>query len=277
MISEVWQSITGYIKDRAVSPLTGAFALSWLAWNHRLLVALFSSMPIPKRFGYIDEVLYPHWEQVLLTGFLFPLASAFAYLLWYHKPALWFYEKKLKQRGELLDKRNEVEKKRLLTVEEVERIRERHFNEIGRLDRRLHEAQQRTQVLEDSAASSGKRISELEGRILEFEASGSPLPQGVLARDEAIKKLIFNRPWVLHFNPRAGGRKEISFGASGEIISGRNDNENTWTVSAGRLLLNSANGHAHSAFVFDANSRAFMMIDEESPRAMVKGQFISSP
>lgn len=274
MISEVWQSITDYLKDKAVSPLTGAFCLSWLAWNYRLPVALFSDLPIPKRFGYIDYILYPGWEDILLRGFLLPAVSAMIYLIWYHKPAMWFYEKKLTQRRELLEKRNQVEKTRLLTEEEAERIRTRHEREVGRLETRLREATQRNQVLEEAATSTGDRVVKLEERVTEFEAAERGLPRGNDQRDEAIRKLLLNQAWVLHFNPKNGGRKVVVFGREGGLVEGGNQNEHSWSVRSGLLHFANDSGEIFSVFAFDANQRAFLMLDDESPKA-IKGQVLA--
>ncbi|MBA3929013.1 MAG: hypothetical protein C0521_05410 [Xanthomonas sp.] len=232
-------------------------------------------MPLPKRFGYIDEILYPHWENVLLQGILFPLVSTVVYLLWYHKPALWFYGKKLDQRKELLDKRNEVEKAQLLSIDEADRLRARHARELARLESKFKDASDRNQVLEDAAAASANQLIRLQEKVNDLVASDFPVPRGNTERNEALRGMLMGRLWTLYFNPNSGGRKKMLFGRDGELLEGGNQNENRWSTTDGVLRFHDQNGNLFSSFGYDANRRTFIMIDEESPKA-IKGQFMSS-
>lgn len=272
MVSEIWQSISEYIRDKAVSPLTGAFLMSWLAWNHRLPIALFSSMPLPQRFGYIDEILYPCWEDVVFKGIVFPLVFATFYLLWYHKPALAIYRVRLRQRQELLDARNAVEKKRLLSLEEADRLRARHQRELDHAQRLAKEVEERNTVLEDAAIVTAKKIEQLEMRLTELQAGGLPAEDPL--RNVAIERLLLGRSWRLHFNPQAGKTKQVVFAQEGQLTLGRNDNEHSWRVHEGKLTFVASDGMDYSTFVYDITRNVFMMIDDESPKAL-KGQFLT--
>ena len=86
-MQDIFISIKAYLYERAASPLTGAFAVSWVVWNYRFFVVLFSdglSTPSSK-FAAIDQLFdvdkLPFGEHLwpcigpFVHGLLMPAAS----------------------------------------------------------------------------------------------------------------------------------------------------------------------------------------------------------
>ncbi len=273
-MAEIWDSITSYFKDKAASPLTGALLVSWFAWNHRVVFTLFSSTPIHERFAYIDEILYPTWVEIACYGVFLPILSATAYLLFYHKPALWIYGKVLDQRNALRVEKNRADGARLITIEERDRLNEKHAKQSERAALKLNQSESQVSSLEERVASLSKELQWSEQALNRLKASDVSLNPTSNNKNIALKSILFDTGWKLFFNPESGGNKTISFGAEGDIVEGRNDNEHTWKVSNGRLQIFNATGSLFSTFVYDVNKPSFVMLDGESKLAN-KGQFIS--
>lgn len=116
-----FDSFRQQLGDRMSSPIFGSFIIAWICWNHRYLILLFSSVPIPTRFDLINT-LYPDARSLLLSVAILPVASSGAYLYLYpliSKPILVYWDKR---QTELKTLRDEAQKKTLLTKEESQRI-----------------------------------------------------------------------------------------------------------------------------------------------------------
>lgn len=121
MLTELRKSIGYIIYERTTSPLWGAFIFSWLICNWKIVFTVFvvseSKLPINK-IDYITAnfinwkplALYPFISMVILVT-VFPLLSNGAY---------WITIIYSKWR---IDKKNTVEKKQLLSIEQSIAIR----------------------------------------------------------------------------------------------------------------------------------------------------------
>ena len=115
MTEDIKKSINSVIYERARSPLFGTFALSWLFWNWRIFyITIFvSEKAIPNKLDFIHKYLY-NFPRL----FLYPLISTIVILTllqfvnngayWLN---LWFKQWRV-------DKRNIIERKQLLTIEQ---------------------------------------------------------------------------------------------------------------------------------------------------------------
>ncbi|MDB5286188.1 MAG: hypothetical protein JWR05_1137 [Mucilaginibacter sp.] len=121
MLSELKKSVNYIIYERTTSPFWGAFIFSWLICNWKIVFIIFvinEDKLFLNKIEYISNnfidwkpiVLYPFISTVILIT-IFPLLSNGAY---------WMTIIYAKWR---LDKRNEVEKKQLLTIEQSIAIR----------------------------------------------------------------------------------------------------------------------------------------------------------
>lgn len=110
--------------SRMRSPLVGAFVLSWIVWNHRVLFVLFSDMKVGKKFDFIDMDLYSSSADFWLMNALWPFLSAVGYIFavplltrWVHRWNL--YRRRLSHEDEVRSEGLQV-----LPLAEGKRLRE---------------------------------------------------------------------------------------------------------------------------------------------------------
>lgn len=166
MFEDLVKAVQQHVADRLVSPLFGAFAVSWGLWNYKFIVILLSEEPVRRSFEMIDTLAYPHSWSFVVIGLVFPLLTALAYIFLYPYPAKFVYEFTRARQKELLDIKRKIEDETPLTVEESRRLRmelvraeqsfyeqlEKKDQEIGRLRGQL-----------DSLLSSQAQIQEERG------------------------------------------------------------------------------------------------------------------
>lgn len=122
MLDDLTKEIKAQLYERVKSPLFGAFAFSWVAWNYRGLLAAISDMPFKDRMGYLDG-LYPtgpDWLWHCLGG---PLLTAVGLLLVYPWPARWIYSYWANQQKELKKVQQRIEDEMPITQEEANALR----------------------------------------------------------------------------------------------------------------------------------------------------------
>jgi hypothetical protein len=78
-LKEIWASIRLNMLDRLGNPLAGAFCLSWLVWNFRLVLVTLGSGEWRPKIDYIDKVLMVSWTDWLVHGYAIPLGIS---LVW---------------------------------------------------------------------------------------------------------------------------------------------------------------------------------------------------
>jgi hypothetical protein len=79
-IRDLSEGVKAEFLSRMRSPLVGAFVLSWMVWNHRVLFVLFSDMKVGKKFDFIDIDLYPSLADFWIMNALWPSLSAIGYI-----------------------------------------------------------------------------------------------------------------------------------------------------------------------------------------------------
>lgn len=79
-IRDLGAGVKAEFLSRLRSPLVGAFVISWLLWNHRVLFVLFSDMKVGKRFDFIDTDLFSSSADFWLWNTVWPLLSAVGYI-----------------------------------------------------------------------------------------------------------------------------------------------------------------------------------------------------
>jgi hypothetical protein len=90
MLSELSNSIKASLYERAISPLSGVFFISWVVINWRLLSVLFlSNQDIVSRISFIDSSYvnsYPNfWEPIWISVVIavcYPFIGIIPYFLW---------------------------------------------------------------------------------------------------------------------------------------------------------------------------------------------------
>jgi len=75
-----------------------------------------------------------------------------------------------------------------------------------------------------------------------------------------LAELLLNNRYRLYFNPAVPGNaksKIMAFGKGGQILEGRNRNENSWRITGEFLELVDSEGAVHSRFYYSANNQSF--------------------
>lgn len=156
--SDTLKSIQAQLNERISSPLSGSFIISWLLWNHRIIVVLFSDKNVEAKFNYIDNVLLG--DGVLWTFgyvFFFPFLIALAYIYVYPYPALWVFEFHRKMKIKLSNAKKKIDNDRLITSEE-------HFELKLNMDSIDDEYEERLSIKDD-------QIKKMEFKIVRLIAN----------------------------------------------------------------------------------------------------------
>lgn len=173
------KSIKAHLYDRSVSPLFGAFLISWAIWNYRIIFVLLSSEIIPYKFNYIGEyyssVIYFFGVSISkfwLTGIAAPLLSALMYIYLYSFFALPVYKFSLSRQKKLADTKNEIEGAALLTLEKSRKIiRDAKKMQIS-YGEKLHQAEDEIEALQ-------KIVVELNLEVIKLSNEGNSLDKKV--------------------------------------------------------------------------------------------------
>lgn len=213
-MKDILSSLRLQIYERLSSPLFGSFVIAWICWNHRLLSVLFSSLPVSERFQFIDSVLlrttWGAWSQC----FVYPAASALAFIFIYPYPSKWILGFWLRRQNESKELRDKIDGETLLTRDESQAIKKKaleanlkHEETIRQLRDELETAKElarsATSTKEVTTKSttgetaqelrhSQQIIAELQGEIAALRntsAKGDELEKGP---HEVIRKLAEN-------------------------------------------------------------------------------------
>lgn len=277
MLEESNRSVLEYLRDRTTSPLLGAFLISWIIWNYKLVLTLLSYIPLYEKIGYIEGTLYADWIHNSLYLFLGPLISSVLFLFIYPFPAAFVFEFWRKKQKELRDIKLKIEDESLLTLEESKRIRRqvidiqsdyedqirKNQEEIENLKNALSESQQETEKAHEELNSVSSAV---------FTGNAEVTP----ASDSEVTSAITSSPYRLVFNPKKGkaGSKLMLFGPEGKIIEGSNSNESSWRVNNGKLELIQVDGLIHSRFNFDRPTQVFTHTNDDDTKS-TRGQYLA--
>jgi len=139
----------------------GAFALSWLAVNHRALVVVFSGSSFQDKFAYLDAVLYPN---ALITGLKcvgIPLVLAILYIYVLPIPTEGVYRWTLDRQRRLNRIAREVAGEQLLSVDQTREFLEQVKLAEDAAARASREAElAKEQYLQESSARDAERATE---------------------------------------------------------------------------------------------------------------------
>ena len=205
-MQDIFISIKAYLYERAASPLTGAFAVSWVVWNYRFFVVLFSdglSTPSSK-FAAIDQLFdvdkLPLGEYLwpcigpLVHGLLMPAAIALFYLFIYPVMAQPVYQYSLVKQRQLTLIKQKHESETLLTAEqsrnilrEIAQIKIQHADEVVDLNDQISKLKTSH---ESELAQYHSERSKLKEEINKRDADSHPaLPDmDEQAREDELKQ-----------------------------------------------------------------------------------------
>ena len=200
-MQDIFISIKAYLYERAASPLTGAFAVSWVVCNYRFFVVLFSdglSTPSSK-FAAIDQLFdvdkLPFGEYLwpcigpFVHGLLMPAAIALFYLFIYPVMAQPVYQYSLVKQRQLTLIKQKQESERRLTAEkssnilrQMAQIKIQYENEVVDLNDQISK-------LINEVVDLNDQISKLQEEINKSDTDSRPalLDMDEQATEEALK------------------------------------------------------------------------------------------
>lgn len=183
MIDEIKRSISATLYERTTSPLFGTFFFSWSVWNWKILIALFfttSAELKTTKFEYIDTNLLN-----LLDGLVYPVISTILILTIYswlseHAYRLWLFFDKRKN-----DYKNEIEKQKLLTIEQSMKLRLEIARKEESFEKLLREKEELIQALKNENSEL------LESINLKSDNLEKVVLDGKLAKQESEDMNLF--------------------------------------------------------------------------------------
>lgn len=147
MFNEVIQAIKVSLYERIISPLLGAFVISWSIVNYRFYLIIFSNESVEEKFNLIHSYVFaeiwgyslPYNLGILLFGILIPSAMTWAIIYIYPIPAKHVYEHTRKKQKELKTLRQEIDDEIPLTSKESRKIWATLAEKDEQLDSKIEE------------------------------------------------------------------------------------------------------------------------------------------
>lgn len=203
MFEDFAKDIKAQLYERVRSPLLGAFAFSWVLWNHRLIMAFFSEMKFAEKIAYFDDI-YPTLYDFWICGVVPPLLFALGYIFLYPYPARWIYNYSARQDIRLKEARNKIEDITPLSQEQAKALRKlmsnqaiEHQKEIQELDQLNQELKRQLSLSAQQAANQVPRSEALK-EILDWpddnKAGRSPDQENSTKKSEGRVKLSDSLP-----------------------------------------------------------------------------------
>jgi hypothetical protein len=178
-MKDILSSLRLQIYERLSSPLFGSFVIAWICWNHRLLSVLFSGLPVSERFQFIDSVLlrttWGAWSQC----FVYPAASALAFIFIYPYPSKWILGFWLRRQNDAKALRDEIDGKTVLTREESQAIRMKALNANLKNEETIRQLRDELETAKELARSAtitkegtDQSLTDEDSRLLQNELTG---------------------------------------------------------------------------------------------------------
>lgn len=130
-IKELLGAVRAHIQERAASPLTGAFVVSWCIWNFKLLLVVLGDGSYREKISFIETGLYGGSDQGILRGIVFPLLTALAYIFVYPAYAKRVMEHHKTQQNEIRALAIKIDGERVLTEAQATELRRQQRRREG--------------------------------------------------------------------------------------------------------------------------------------------------
>lgn len=156
------------IGERLSSPLISSFAISWVLWNWKFLVIMFSTASVTQTFQMVEQHSFSGSKDVLLNGFFLPLISSLIYVFAYPYPAKFIYGYTLKRQREIDQLKQKINDETPLTIEDSQKLRaeyveyeKKNYEQISKLNEeiaRLNSILDKTNKVEMANSKSSRDI-----------------------------------------------------------------------------------------------------------------------
>lgn len=123
MFDDLIKTIKAQLYDRIASPLFSSYLISWVGWNYKFLLTVFSGMKVNEKLDFISGVVYPSFNYLLLHGALYPLITSMLIIFVYPYPAKFTYQFYRRRQVEIKEIQQKIDDETPLTREEAKKIR----------------------------------------------------------------------------------------------------------------------------------------------------------
>lgn len=123
MFDDLIKTIKAQLYDRIASPLFSSYLISWVGWNYKFLLTIFSGMKVKEKLDFISGVVYPSFSYLLMHGVLYPLITSMLIIFVYPYPAKFTYQFYRRRQVELKEIQQKIDDETPLTREEAKKIR----------------------------------------------------------------------------------------------------------------------------------------------------------
>lgn len=175
MLDDLAKTVKAQLYERVSSPLLGAFAISWLAWNYRFMLVLVSSMPVAEKFAYIDSNIFNSYQNIFLHGTLYPLLTTLSLIFIYPFPAKFVYEYWRTRQRELKEIQQRIDDETPLTREEARELRHETLNARLEFEQELERKSAEITRLKETIKELGPREKADVDRPPKKQAKPAPL------------------------------------------------------------------------------------------------------
>ncbi len=146
MINDLKSSINSILNERLVSPLFGTFIFSWTVWNWRIIYLTFFVSEKILKTDKITYILNHFYEDNVL--YIYPLISTIILLTIAPFLSNGTYWLSLIFNQWKINKKNEVQKNQLITLEQSITLREQIKNSENRFEELLEDKKSQIKLLE---------------------------------------------------------------------------------------------------------------------------------
>lgn len=204
MFEDFIKGIREYISDRFMSPLGASLAVSWCAWNYKVLLIVFSGDSAIRKIHLI-HLVYQDTGYSWLHLVAGPLITAAFYILVFPYPSNWVYSFSLRRRKDALSLKRSIEDQTVLTQEESRAIRTRfleteaqHMTESVKLSNTIDSLKsQLKQVMEERDALAEEVAVRRAASAAETPSSSSSSSQPVLLRKNGEATELDKYQWQI--------------------------------------------------------------------------------
>lgn len=262
---ELTRSMLHTVRERVTSPFTGALALSWIAWNYKAVLVLFSSKSVEDKIVFWEFLIYRDdgdamtmllWGP-LLTAFLivtvYPIGSLAMYGVWA------FWQKQFRRVQQYLDE------DRLVPRSELREWQKQTYEQMTRYALDVEQKDALINGLRSEGEEKSALIEKLKTDLAEATLSSAQESERKSQVDSILRDKMISRSFSLVPSLRsgAGSQKEMIFGPDGLIISGRTDSVNSWRINKGFLEFLDTSGEVYNRFFWRPNEGAFIATNED--------------
>ncbi|ELN6932072.1 hypothetical protein RZY48_001453 [Vibrio navarrensis] len=200
MLSETYNSLKAYLYDRTTSPLLGSLVFSWIIWNYKFILLLFSNLSYPDKLRMIN-ILYDSDFNFYITGFTAPLLTALFYIYIFPYPSKYVFKFSLERQDELNALKQKIHNNQLISLEKSQSLRKRiselsleHAQEIEELENKVEYLSEQNSKLESEVKRLNKshiiQSVEIEKPINKDEST--PISQPIASYRDRAEMLILD-------------------------------------------------------------------------------------